>query len=112
MQQIPCPWCGPRDDWEFHYGAEAHVARPETPSEMSDEDWMGYLYLRSNTKGPFRERWMHAAGCRRWFNVIRNTVSHEILGVYKVGETPPPLPGEVPAELSAELSAEPVKTEG
>ena len=56
MQQIPCPWCGPRDDWEFHYGAEAHVARPETPSEMSDEDWMGYLYLRSNTKGPFRER--------------------------------------------------------
>ena len=98
MQQIPCPWCGPRDDWEFHYGAEAHVARPETPSEMSDEDWMGYLYLRSNTKGPFRERWMHAAGCRRWFNVIRNTVSNEILGVYKVGETPPPLPGDAPAE--------------
>ena len=92
MQQIPCPWCGLRDDWEFHYGSEAHVARPEDPSKTTDDEWMDYLYLRHNTKGPFRERWMHASGCRRWFNVMRDTVTHEVLAVYKVGETPPDLP--------------------
>jgi len=24
------------------------------------------------------ERWVHTAGCRRWFNVVRDTVTHEI----------------------------------
>ena len=28
---------------------------------------------------------MHAHGCRRWFNVARDTVTHEILAVYKIG---------------------------
>ena len=36
---------------------------------------------------------MHAAGCRRWFNVLRDTVSHEIAATYRIGEKPP-LPGE------------------
>ena len=28
MMLIPCPWCGPRDETEFHYGGQAHVAYP------------------------------------------------------------------------------------
>jgi len=89
MQLIPCPWCGPRDDAEFSYGSEAHVARPLDPSACSDDEWAEYLYLRRNTKGPFPERWMHAHGCRRWFNVIRDTYTHEVLATYKPGEPKP-----------------------
>ena len=37
----------------------------------------------------FRERWFHAHGCRRWFNVARDSVTHEIKSVYKMGEPPP-----------------------
>ena len=28
-------------------------------------------------KGPQRERWYHAYGCRRWFNVARDSVTHD-----------------------------------
>jgi heterotetrameric sarcosine oxidase delta subunit len=24
------------------------------------------------------ERWVHTAGCRRWFNLVRDTVTHTI----------------------------------
>ncbi|TNE35587.1 MAG: sarcosine oxidase subunit delta family protein [Alphaproteobacteria bacterium] len=91
MLYIDCPWCGKRNETEFHYGGEAHIARPEDPSALSDEQWADFLFMRKNLKGPYAERWCHSNGCRRWFNVIRNTVSHEILAVYKMGETPPDL---------------------
>jgi sarcosine oxidase subunit delta len=29
------------------------------------------------------ERWVHSAGCRRWFNVWRNTINHEFGPSYK-----------------------------
>ena len=28
MQLIACPWCGPREETEFHYGGQAHIAYP------------------------------------------------------------------------------------
>ena len=28
MLQIPCPYCGVRDEEEFRFGGESHVARP------------------------------------------------------------------------------------
>ena len=34
------------------------------------------------------ERWNHARGCRRWFNVARDTVTHRISKIYKMGEQP------------------------
>ena len=37
MQLIPCPWCGPREEVEFHYGGQAHVAYPEEPAALTDE---------------------------------------------------------------------------
>jgi sarcosine oxidase subunit alpha len=37
-------------------------------------------------KGLFKERWLHAHGCRRWFNAERHTVTHEIRRTYKPGE--------------------------
>jgi sarcosine oxidase subunit delta len=81
MLLIACPWCGEREELEFHYGGQAHVAYPADPSALSDGEWGEYLFVRDNPKGPFAERWSHAAGCRRWFNVVRDTVTHEILAV-------------------------------
>jgi len=85
---IPCPWCGARDEVEFRYGGEAHVSRAD-PNASDDAAWADYLYMRNNPKGVFAERWAHAAGCRRWFNLLRDTVSHRIIAVYKIGEAPP-----------------------
>ncbi|WP_175412525.1 sarcosine oxidase subunit alpha family protein [Streptomyces sp. TRM64462] len=89
MLLIPCPWCGPRDEAEFHYGGQAHVPYPEDPASLSDEEWARYLFFRDNPKGPFAERWSHAAGCRRWFNAVRDTSTNEILTVYRAGEERP-----------------------
>lgn len=101
MMLVPCPWCGPREEAEFTYGGQAHVAYPTDPAELSDEQWARYLFFRDNTKGPFAERWCHAAGCRRWFNAVRDTVTHRFLVVYRVGEPEPE------TSLEPEMSVEP-----
>ncbi|TMD33228.1 MAG: sarcosine oxidase subunit delta family protein [Chloroflexi bacterium] len=92
MLLIPCPWCGPRDETEFHYGGQAHVAYPEDPDALDDAAWAEYLFMRDNLRGPFAERWSHSGGCRRWFNAVRDTVSHEMLAVYRMGEPRPEIP--------------------
>ena len=89
MLRIDCPWCGPRDETEFSYGGEAHIVRPKDPDALSDDAWADYLFMRTNPRGAHREQWCHAHGCRRWFNVIRDTVSYRIQAVYRVGEQPP-----------------------
>ena len=94
MLYIECPYCGPREETEFSYGGEAHIARPMTPNELSDEEWSQYLFGQTNTSGLYRERWMHSAGCRRWFNAERDTVSYVIKSVYKTGEQPPGAGGQ------------------
>jgi heterotetrameric sarcosine oxidase delta subunit len=89
VQLIDCPWCGLREEAEFHYGGQAHVAYPEDPTALTDEQWAHYLFFRDNPKGPFAERWCHAAGCRRWFNAVRDTASYQFLTVYRPGESRP-----------------------
>ena len=89
MLMIECPWCGPRDEIEFTCGGEAHITRPADRDALSDAEWADYLFMRTNPKGSHREQWNHSAGCRRWFNVQRHTVSDRIEAVYKVGEQPP-----------------------
>jgi sarcosine oxidase subunit delta len=89
MLLIHCPHCGTRPELEFSYGGEAHIARPLDPSQVSDDDWASYLYLRSNTKGVHAERWRHLRGCGRFFNALRDTTNDRILITYKAGEKPP-----------------------
>jgi sarcosine oxidase, subunit delta len=89
MLLIPCPWCGPRDEVEFRYGGEAHIVRPAEPDAVDDAAWAEYLFMRANPKGVLAERWFHANGCRRWFNLLRDTVTHEIAGSYLPGQEPP-----------------------
>ena len=89
MFLIRCPWCGDRAETEFVCGGEAGIARPGDPQALSDEEWSDYLFNRSNPRGEHKELWNHAQGCRRWFEVERNTVSYEINRSYKLsdGET-------------------------
>jgi sarcosine oxidase, subunit delta len=86
---IPCPYCGPREETEFHYGGQAHVAYPADPAALSDEEWADFLFMRENPMGAWSERWVHEAGCRRWFNVVRSTETNEIRAAYAIGEPPP-----------------------
>jgi sarcosine oxidase, subunit delta len=89
MLLIPCPWCGEREETEFRCGGEAHLVRPKQPASLSDDQWADFLFMRSNPKGLHFERWCHAHGCGRWFNLARDTVSDRILEVYRAGEPRP-----------------------
>jgi heterotetrameric sarcosine oxidase delta subunit len=76
---IPCPYCGDRDAGEFEYGGDATVRRPSAPN-ATPEDWYRYLYCRDNPRGLHTEYWQHTHGCRSWFVVRRDTLSHELHG--------------------------------
>lgn len=92
MLLITCPWCGPRDETEYHYGGQAHVPFPADPADLDDSQWAEYVFYRDNPKGPFAERWMHSHGCRRWFNAVRDTASHTFLATYRLDEPRPDVP--------------------
>ena len=58
-------------------------------SELSDDEWAEFLFMRENIKGVQFERWNHAHGCRKWFNIVRDTSNDKIHAFYKMGEKPP-----------------------
>ena len=87
MMQLACPWCGVRDEPEFICGGTTHIARAAL--DAGDQEWGDYLFFRDNPKGAHHERWRHAYGCGQWFNVARNTVTHEVLAVYRMCEPAP-----------------------
>ncbi len=82
MLLITCPYCGERAETEFSYGGEAGIVRPPNPSALSDEEWADYLFMRTNPRGAHKELWNHAQGCRRWFEVERDTVTYDIVACY------------------------------
>ena len=86
MLLIDCPVCGQRSEDEFRCAGQAHLVRPGPPDAVTDEAWSAYLYQRTNLKGVNAERWLHEFGCRRWFNILRDTLTHQILHVYPVTE--------------------------
>ena len=89
MLLIACPWCGPREQTEFSCGGEANIVRPLDTDDLTDAQWADYLFMRANTRGRHVEQWVHTHGCRRWFNVVRDTVTYRIESVYKAGATMP-----------------------
>jgi heterotetrameric sarcosine oxidase delta subunit len=42
--------------------------------------------MRNNKRGVHLEQWCHSSGCRRWFNMARDTMTNQISAIYKVGE--------------------------
>ena len=108
MLLIDCPWCGQRDQTEFAYQGEAHLVRPANPDALSEQEWGDYLFFRRNPRGLHYERWLHQHGCRRWFNVARDTVSDRIYASYKPGERKPRIdnaPDHAPAKPHAKPHA-------
>lgn len=77
MQLFTCPFCGPREETEFHFAAEAGKARPEPAEDVSDAAWADYLYMNEAPKGEAREVWVHAT-CGEFFVMTRDTVTREI----------------------------------
>ena len=99
MLLITCPYCQEaRSEEEFSYAGEAHRARPASPEALSDAEWADYLHFRSNPLGPHREMWVHTAGCRRYFNVLRDTATYKILKSYPIGESAPDPPAHPPGK--------------
>jgi heterotetrameric sarcosine oxidase delta subunit len=88
MLRLKCPYCGTRDQAEFRCGGEANRSRPRHPAQCSDREWAEYLFYRENPKGRLHERWVHSYGCRQWFNVIRDTVTHDVIEVFPMGAGP------------------------
>ena len=89
MLKLNCPFCGVRDERDFRCGGQSHIVRPGPHDQVSDETWAEYLFMRDNPKGWHLERWQHIYGCRQWFNIARNTVTHEIRTIYSMtGEKP------------------------
>lgn len=84
MMLIPCPCCGPRSQLEFTYGGDATLRRP--PPDAPTAAWFDYVYLRDNPQGPHDELWQHSAGCRRWFQLRRDTTTHDILASAALGQ--------------------------
>ncbi len=78
MQLFTCPFCGPRNETEFHFAGEAGKLRPDTTQTISDAEWSNYLFSRRNTKGAAREAWIHLT-CREMFIMERNTVTMDVL---------------------------------
>jgi heterotetrameric sarcosine oxidase delta subunit len=96
MLRIPCPYCGVRDEPEFTFGGPSHITRPH--SGATDAEWTDYLFNRDNPKGIHYERWCHTYGCSRWFNIARHTFTHEIIAVYRMGESKPTVSDVIAAE--------------
>ncbi|MGQ0641141.1 MAG: sarcosine oxidase subunit delta [Gemmatimonadaceae bacterium] len=84
MLLIACPWCGPREETEFRHGGEGVPIL----TDADDTAWARLLYYRSNPAGPYAERWVHVHGCRQWFQVVRDTRTHEVLSTRRLDEPP------------------------
>jgi len=90
MLLIKCPYCEEeRPEIEFSYAGQAHITRPDNPSDLDDAAWEKFLFVRDNARGITFERWMHAHGCARYFNALRNTLSDKFYLTYKAGEPKP-----------------------
>jgi len=74
-----------RDESEFACAGQ----RTSCGRRWSKRPSMGEYLSSATTQGLHFERWRHAQGCGQWFNVVRNTVTHEILSVYAITDPPP-----------------------
>lgn len=79
MQRFTCPFCGLRDEREFHFSGEAGKVRPDTTKEISDSEWASYRYDQTNPLGTAREIWVHLP-CQEYFIMERDTNSMAVLG--------------------------------
>ena len=92
MLIVHCHVCGAEgDETDFHYGGQAHIARPAThdPAQVSDAEQRDYLFMRHNPKGLHFERWRCDRGGGKWLQAARDTVTMEFKATYGISELPP-----------------------
>jgi sarcosine oxidase subunit delta len=77
---IRCPNCGSRPFTEFWCGGEVPGHATEADGSDPLEADFQRVWLRRNVAGPQVERWFHAAGCRRWLTLTRDTLTNGIHG--------------------------------
>ena len=79
MHEFDCPRCGRRPLDEFVFGGERRTAA----STIADPDERDFdeVWIFNNPDGPTTERWFHAAGCRRWLTVRRDTSIDRVVEV-------------------------------
>ncbi|MDF2233480.1 sarcosine oxidase subunit delta [Albimonas sp. CAU 1670] len=81
--RLTCPFCGPRDAAEFVYdgpfGGDPAAERPALSAPPAA--WVEAVFLRDQPKGETRELWRHVHGCGCFLDVLRNTVTHEVISV-------------------------------
>ena len=79
MHTLECPRCGRRPLDEFTFGGE----RRPTADWLTDPDERDFddVWVFENPAGIATERWFHAAGCRRWLTVRRDTSVDRVLEV-------------------------------
>lgn len=87
MQIFTCPFCGPRDEREFHFAAEAGKTRPDTTQQIDAETWATYLHAQRNDKGRTREVWMHLP-CSELFLMERDSVTMEVFSTHPLRKDP------------------------
>jgi sarcosine oxidase subunit delta len=77
MLWITCPTCGERPVSEFRFGGEL----PHVPDSITDPDArnLDWVWMQDNVDGITAERWFHAAGCRRWLTLRRNTSTDRVV---------------------------------
>lgn len=61
-------------------GEIPQVERPEG-LDASFDAMLDHVYGRRNVAGAHEELWYHAAGCRAWLVVTRDTRTHEVMAV-------------------------------
>jgi sarcosine oxidase, subunit delta len=79
MLWLDCPRCGRRPLDEFSFGGE----RRSVPASITDADERDFdeVWVFENPDGVTTERWFHAAGCRRWLTVRRDTTVDQVIEV-------------------------------
>jgi sarcosine oxidase subunit delta len=43
---------------------------------------MSYVYRRRNIAGVQKEWWYHRAGCKKWFQALRDTRNNDVLRTF------------------------------
>jgi sarcosine oxidase subunit delta len=73
--RVRCPFCGERPDTEFAFGGELRDV-----SSLDPQADFARVYLHENPAGVQQERWYHAAGCKRWVTLSRDTTTNRFEG--------------------------------
>lgn len=79
--RINCPHCGERSLDEYLYHGDATLTRPDMASPNAMDEFVSYVFVRTNPPGKHRELWYHSAGCHAWLVVTREIATHNILSV-------------------------------